>query len=477
MSQQPHHMVKNTVLELHYNGTADALVLQQEAKEWMYELINHIEQSFDVTADDSLLVLKEVVIDVSVDQKDWKQEATEQVLKQLKAKIQTSTEQQLNTVVNAPLKIKKLRTEQVFLFYLEYGFLPWNATVKSVVELEQQLLQDGFSTDSSIVESLLKLLHWLPWSSVRLAEQFSANLLSAVLQKIIDSKNLNKDAVTDVQKVFEATLQIDGKKEIHVLLLQLLPDLSDVNQTDENKINNWRQQFGVFIQVNPLFAKKWQSLVFESGMFRQMQSDIGTLSSASLQIKDQKQSAEKFIREFAPDQSRQEQPVITKEAIYISNAGLVIAAPFFPALLNRLGVVKEAFISNKVMAVCITQYLCSGNPEIEEHELILPKILCGLHPSFPIHTNGFLFTGEVENEVNSVLSSIIEHWSALKGTSVPGLQESFLRREGKLVFHNNRWLLTVEQKPYDMLLKQLPWNISMLQLSWMQHMLITEWIY
>ena len=86
-------------------------------------------------------------------------------------------------------------------------------------------------------------------------------------------------------------------------------------------------------------------------------------------------------------------------------------------------------------------------------------------------------TSETEKEVNSVLSSIIEHWSVLKETSVPGLQESFLRREGKLVFNKNRWLLTVEQRPYDMLLKQLPWSITMLQLSWMQHMLITEWIY
>lgn len=477
MHQQSQHIVKNTVLNLQYNGTADALALQQEAKEWVYELLNYVEQSFDAVANDSLLVLEEVVIDVSVDQKDWKQEAAQQVLKQLKAKVQTATEQQLNTVVNVPLKIKKLRTEQVFLFYLEYGFLPWNATVKSVVELEQQLLQDGFSADSNIVESLLKLLHWLPWSGVRLAEQFSANLLSAVLQKIIDSKNLNKDAVTDVQKVFEATLQIGGKKEIHILLLQLLPDLSGINQTDENKINNWRQQFSVVIQANPLIAKKWQSLVFESGMFRQLQSDIGTLSSASLQIKDQKQSAEKLIREFAPDQSRQEQPVITKEAIYISNAGLVIAVPFLPALFNRLGILNDNVITNKDLAVCVTQYLCTGNPEIEEHELVLPKIICGLHPSFPVYTNAFLMTAEAEKEIDGMLSSIIEHWSVLKETTVTGLQESFLRREGKLVFNKNRWLLTVEQKPYDMLLKQLPWNISMLQLSWMQHMLITEWIY
>lgn len=477
MSQQPHHIVKNTVLDLHYNGTADALVLQQDAKEWMYELINHIEQSFDVTADDSLLVLEEVVIDVSVDQKDWKKEATEQVLKQLKAKVQTSTEQQLNTVVNAPLKIKKLRTEQVFLFYLEYGFLPWNATVKSVFELEQQLLQDGFSTDGSIEESLLKLIHHSPWSSVRLTGQFSEGFLLAVLKKVSEVKNLSKEAVKDLQMVFEAALTIDGKKGNHALLWQLLPEIISIKQSNGNQFDDWQQQFAAVIQANPSFQKKWQRLVFESDVFRKLKSHIDTLLSTSLPTSNQKQSAEKLTDNLRADKNFQEEPVVTNDAIYISNAGLVIAAPFLPALLNRLGILNDNVITNKDLAVCVTQYLCTGNPEIEEQELILTKILCGLHPSFPVHTNDFLITSETENEVKSVLSSIIEHWSVLKETTVTGLQESFLRREGKLVFNKNRWLLTVEQKPYDMLLKQLPWNISMLQLSWMQHMLITEWIY
>lgn len=477
MSPQSFHIVKNTVLDLHYNGNADAIALQQDAKEWMYDLLNHIEHSFHSVADDSLLVLEELTVDVSVDQADWKQEAAQQVLKQLREKIQTIAVHQLHTTTSQSSKVKQFRAEQVLLFYLEYGFFSWNALVKSVVELEQQLLQDELSMDSSIVESLLKLLHHSPWSSVRFAEQFSAGFQLAVMKKVIGVKTVSREAGVDLLRVFEAAVKSDRTKEIHTLLWQLLPEIFSIKQSGKSKSYHWQQQFTAAVQTNPSFEKKWESLVFESEVFRKLQSHIHKLLSTSLQISDQNQSAENLADSVRSHKSFSEEPVITKDAIYISNAGLVIAAPFLPALLNRLDVVKEVFISNKDMAVCITQYLCSGNPEIEEHELILPKILCGLHSSFPIHTNGFLITGEVENEVNSVLSSIIEHWSALKGTSVPGLQESFLRREGKLVFHNNRWLLTVEQKPYDMLLKQLPWNISMLQLSWMQHMLITEWIY
>jgi hypothetical protein len=477
MSHQPHHIVKNTVLDLHYNGNADALALQQDAKEWIYDLLNHIEQSFDAVADDSLLVLEELTVDVSVNQKDWKQEATQQVLKQLREKVQTTAAQQLNASADEPLKIKQLRNGQVLLFYLEYGFLPWNAAVKSVVELEQQLLQDGFSTDSSIIKSLLKLLHHSPWSSIRLAEQFSAGFLSASVQKIIHAENVSKETANDLRQVFETALTSDGKNESFALLLQLLPEIFSFNQSDEKKFYDWQQQFAAVIHTNPSFQKKWQRLVFESDIFRKLQSHLDTLVSTSLPISNQKQTAEKLIDGVRDDKKLQEEPVISKDAIYVSNAGLVIAAPFLPALFNRLGIAKDTVITNKDAAVCVTHYLCTGNHEIEEYELILPKILCGLHPSFPVRTNDFLMTSETETEVNSMLSSIVEHWSVLKDTSVPGLQESFLRREGKLEFNKNRWLLTVEQKPYDMLLKQLPWNISMLQLSWMQHMLITEWIY
>ena len=75
-----------------------------------------------------------------------------------------------------------------------------------------------------------------------------------------------------------------------------------------------------------------------------------------------------------------------------------------------------------------------------------------------------------------MLGSVIEHWVILKNTSIEGLRESFLQRNGKLTFANNEWLLQVEQKPYDMLLQSLPWNIGIIKLAWMRNILKTEWI-
>ena len=79
-------------------------------------------------------------------------------------------------------------------------------------------------------------------------------------------------------------------------------------------------------------------------------------------------------------------------------------------------------------------------------------------------------------EANELLLSIIEHWSILKNTSVEGLRQSFLQRDGKLTFFNNEWRLQVEQKSYDMLLQHLPWNRGLIRLPWMKHLLRTECI-
>jgi hypothetical protein len=85
-------------------------------------------------------------------------------------------------------------------------------------------------------------------------------------------------------------------------------------------------------------------------------------------------------------------------------------------------------------------------------------------------------TKEQIAEADVMLLSVIEHWSVLKNTSVQGLRESFLQRNGKLTLVNNEWLLQVEQKSYDMLLQHLPWSISMIKLPWMKNLLKTEWV-
>lgn len=165
-----------------------------------------------------------------------------------------------------------------------------------------------------------------------------------------------------------------------------------------------------------------------------------------------------------------------KEGVFVHNAGLVIVANFLPMFFKKLSLLSEGNeITDKSKAAMLVQYLASGKENIAEFELGLAKILCGLEMQTPVNTTILLTTNEKE-EANELLLSVIEYWSILKKTSVQGLRDSFLQREGKLSFSGNEWLLQVEQKSYDMLLQQLPWNISMIKLPWMKNLLKTEWV-
>ena len=74
-----------------------------------------------------------------------------------------------------------------------------------------------------------------------------------------------------------------------------------------------------------------------------------------------------------------------------------------------------------------------------------------------------------------MLHDVINHWKALRNTSVAGFRESFLKRKGILVNAESSWTLHVEKKPFDMLLNMIPWGFSLIKLSWMKKHIQVEW--
>ncbi|HMK25329.1 MAG TPA: contractile injection system tape measure protein, partial [Chitinophagaceae bacterium] len=164
-----------------------------------------------------------------------------------------------------------------------------------------------------------------------------------------------------------------------------------------------------------------------------------------------------------------------QEGVYIDNAGAVIIAPFLRSLFSRVGLLTGNDINDVDKALLLLHYCVTGNTRPAEFELLFPKILCGISAENAITTD-VLLREEQLAEADEMLLSVIEHWAVLKNTSVKGLREAFLQRNGKLTLINNEWRLQVEQKSYDMLLQQLPWNISMIKLPWMKNLLKTEWV-
>ena len=170
-------------------------------------------------------------------------------------------------------------------------------------------------------------------------------------------------------------------------------------------------------------------------------------------------------------------PVAIGDSVYIRNAGLVLLAPYLSMLFERLKLLQNnQFISADASAhaVHIMQYMADGVAEAPEYMMVLNKLMCGISTAKPVVKKALISDDEKEI-INGLLSAVIGNWKGIGNTSVEGLRESFLAREGRLTFKNEQWYLLVESRSYDVLLDSLPWSYAMVKYSWMPQVINVEW--
>ena len=166
------------------------------------------------------------------------------------------------------------------------------------------------------------------------------------------------------------------------------------------------------------------------------------------------------------------------DTLYVANAGLVLAGPYMPMLLSRLELTRDGrFVDDRAQerAVHLLQFLVDGEAEpAAEHRLVLNKLVCGL--DFPVPVGRDFQVRDPERAmIESLLRTMVARWSALGRTSLAGLRETFLRRQGALAQDDGAWRLAVEPRAFDMLLDRIPWGYGTLKLPWMAQVLHVDW--
>ena len=167
--------------------------------------------------------------------------------------------------------------------------------------------------------------------------------------------------------------------------------------------------------------------------------------------------------------------------IPISNAGLVILFPFLPMLFMRLNMLSQDrrdFNSNesKVRAIFILQHLmASEDREYDEKDLFLNRLLINYPFNEPLPKRMELNQDEL-NTIDSLLEAAKTNWEKMRNTSMRGFQEAFLRRAGFIEKTEREWVLTVEERAFDILLDSIPWSYKLVRLPWMENILKVNWI-
>lgn len=162
---------------------------------------------------------------------------------------------------------------------------------------------------------------------------------------------------------------------------------------------------------------------------------------------------------------------------FIDNAGLVLISPFLPRLFTMMELVENGKFKNRdaqIKAIFLMQYAVFGDEEFPEYTMQLNKLLTNFKTGVPIPGKSVL-EDEDKVTVDGMLEGVLQNWGKLTNTTIAGLQEGFLRREGRLEEQEETHLLTVESKAYDMLLDHVPWNFRTIKFSWMKKGIQVKW--
>jgi hypothetical protein len=177
-----------------------------------------------------------------------------------------------------------------------------------------------------------------------------------------------------------------------------------------------------------------------------------------------------------PEHPRLPDAPVNDEKHFARQGGIVLLAQYLNAFFKNLNYLQGSHWQDRecqYQAIHLLRFLSTGECESPEYNLILEKLVCGLPIDEPIPL-AELTAPEVA-EAEALLSSVIEHWDALKNTSIQGLRDSFLKRDCIITKKDGNWRVQVERKTVDVLLDKIPWGYSVIVLPWNDYLIYVEW--
>ncbi len=350
---------------------------------------------------------------------------------------------------------------EIFIHFLKYGVLPWWIEDQSLELIEARILTESYDHGDLLTERLFALNSdslALRRLVMQFSDQFNLELIKALFPDDLGLVSFTNHLIPETI-ISEAgdTIEIQPD-ELRIITMSLLWKalLSSGNASDKLSL------------VSAVIADLCDELKINPEVFS------GKLPFSILPVSG-KHSV--VIGQHIDNKNLAADPQGRPDTYFISNAGLVILWPFMEKLYDNLGYLRKGAFMNiekQERALLVTNFLINGGYDIEEQWLPLNKLLTGWPLPMPVKKY-FRITTKERNESLMVLQSVITHWKALKNTSIRGLRETFLWRNGIISSKGQGWQLNVERKTVDVLLDQLPWSMSTIKLPWMDEILFVEW--
>lgn len=469
------HVIRKKRLHVEFDGPeSEVSALQRRLERFCYDCLMPVMEVAlnEHTSESEHILLEEVVIDAGTIPLD-------QMEADLSQAVQEGMHQALGEELQSPRINSRRRNRlqamtEAFMHFLEQGSLPWWFQLPAGKELEQALLEcwldESLPYGAAVItlEEVLIPLQKEP-ARRRLILQFSERFRSLLLPIIAPQVGIRVAAV--LERLCGVALPSAAVAPIreNVWDIGLAAAANHVSATEQDLISRAWLGLPEWLRRHPevqvALERHWPGAAGAS----KTDATIEEPKSATRR-RDEEQAAGHAEKNIAAGHAK-----AVQEGIYLENAGVVLLHPYLTQLFESLEISNGNRILEPERGVAVLHYLASGSTEPPEYMVALQKILCNIPLHAPIARSVELTDLDIEM-CDYLLKALLQHWGALRNSSVNGLRGAFLMRSAKLTLRDNdEWLLQVEKNSSDILLDQLPFSISMVKLPWMEKLLWVEW--
>ncbi|MDO6423986.1 contractile injection system tape measure protein [Saccharophagus degradans] len=368
--------------------------------------------------------------------------------------------------------------------YLVTGSLPWHVDSLSRIEHQWQQLFESPEYNLANTFKPVNFTQWLRFAALLNIQQLTCYLnewqsgssvsqqQAKLVQSLINLLPVARASLVMPEHVLVALLGIITTPNIAEHELNLAPWLASFIKhsmrsflIDERRVPTaivelLEERLSEKLPKHWFVAPESSSLAKQIDTSRELESNVIPISQAKKQAVN-------------VNDTQQEKPATRTQW-----AGLVLLFPYLPRLFNACNIVldeKRIAVNQLPLAARLLAHLAQGEHFCHEYQLGTIKLLLGLplDAALPLE-NIPLTTAEIE-QCESLLASFINHWAAIKNTSIDGVRSAFLQREGYAKLTDQGWSIYIERNGYDALLDQLPFSLSVVKLPWMKHALQIEW--
>lgn len=129
----------------------------------------------------------------------------------------------------------------------------------------------------------------------------------------------------------------------------------------------------------------------------------------------------------------------------------------------------------KIRAIFLLQYLLHlEERKYDASELLFNRLLVNL--SMDIKLPEQLALNDKEKQIaEETLNSAKSNWTIMQHTSIKAYHDSFLNRIGWLNQEDDKWVLDIAERAYDVLLDRIPWSFRRIRYPWMDKLVEVKW--